>query len=168
MPEAGNARPILQELCSHYRVTSSAVAAILPLEYLSNYASVPISVCRLLSPRKVILTDSSTPVEASSALQYWTAIVAGDAMTAAVIGESLTNVPLVTTPRFEFTDSPPLGASSSTGAATTISAAVGGESVVFSPLPVQADTPPGTLSVWNVGEDAWGRTGSNINPSFRD
>ena len=92
----------------------------------------------------------ATPVEVSSALQFWTAIVAGNATAAAAIGGILTNVSLVVTSRFESTNSPPLGASSSTGAAATISADVVGESVDVSPLPVQSNTPPGILIVWNV------------------
>ena len=42
----------------HSLVTSSAVAAVLPLGNLSIYASVPIRVCRSLNTYQVILTDS--------------------------------------------------------------------------------------------------------------
>ena len=52
-------------------------------------------------------------------------------------------------PRFEFTDFPLLGVSSSTGAAATISAAVVGESADLPLLPVQSDTPQVKLSSWN-------------------
>ena len=41
-------------------MTSSAVAVVLPLDYLSNYSSVHLSVRGSLSPRQVILTDSSS------------------------------------------------------------------------------------------------------------
>ena len=88
----------------------------------------------------------ATTTEASSASQFWTVIVAGDATTAGEIGDGLTNVPLVMTPRFDFTDSTLLGVSSSTWAAATISAAAVGESEDLLPLPVQSSTPQAELS----------------------
>ena len=53
--------------------------------------------------------------------------MAGDATVAATIGNSITNTPLVATSRFEFTDSPLLGVSISTGKMATTGAAVVGE-----------------------------------------
>ena len=91
----------------------------------------------------------ATTIEASSASQFWTAIVAGDATSAEATGNGLTNVPLVGAPRFELTYSPLLGVLSSTGAAATISAGVVGESEDPSPLPVQPNTPQVEFSGWN-------------------
>ena len=50
-------------------MTSSDVAAVLPLDYLPNYASVPISIHGSLSPRQVILMDSSMYCHTDQKLQ---------------------------------------------------------------------------------------------------
>ena len=88
----------------------------------------------------------------SNVSRFWTTIVAGDALAAKKVGDSLTSVPLVAVPTFEFPeDAPSSRASATTGAADIASAAAAGELLVLSPQTVEPNTPGTTLSAWNNG-----------------